>query len=564
MLRSSAEPSVEDHVHATENPFEEHQPQPKSQNQPPPPQQQQQQPSQPQSVSSNGRIPATKPESVQLATFVVETAVLSTGMVRPITFFPIVTNLRSTNSSMYSEPQIPHGPHLSSMDIGVRANRWAESFPAHVDRRYSELVDFRMLLVNQFPTLIVPPLPPKSKFDDLGTFLTNENVLVAQQHTIVRFLREIAMCPEFIYFSLYTPNFFQLPRESFEDWFGTMRSVLEEFRRCNAAIDAHSTRKGGLLGSDSVATFTDGSTKVVRKLLGFIHSWMGGGKEDENVGDNDDHGRRRGHNNNNNNNNNNSTTSNSNAGVGAAAEYPSRQPPASSSSPAANVNVNSQRHSNAAAAVQYWTETLQDLVAHREALAATARPYLSAMEHAVGAVMAMKDVATGLERTAAVLHAAGSVHAGLERVVREASDFTVAAACSIDTQQAKNKREVYERLLFEVAYADAGIDAIDHVLCLWRHLGSLVGEPAAHAKYAAYTQNVSAQLQTFYETRFLRNFRLRMRNMIQRMADTGKHYTTAMEEAMQKTAFATTIQDEECMKYSTEPFSRHSEESSAQ
>ncbi|KAH9597841.1 Phox homologous domain [Trypanosoma melophagium] len=548
MLRSSADPSVEDHAQTTENPFEEHQ---------------QQQQQQQQSVRSNGRTPATKPESAQLATFIVETAVLSTGMVRPITFFPIVVNIRTAGASMYSEPQVPQAPHLGSIDIGVRRNRWAESFPAHVDRRYSELVDFRMLLVYQFPTLIVPPLPPKSKFDDLGTFLTNENVLVAQQHTIVRFLREIAMCPEFIYFSVFTPNFFQLPRESFEDWFASMRSVLDNFRRGNAAIDAHSTRKGGLLGGDSVASFTDGSTKVVRKLVGFIHSWMGGsggGKED-----NDDNDYRRHRQNNTNTTNTSTTTRHSNTAAGTAGENPPRNPPATSSFANPNINTNTNGspslHSTAAKAVQYWMEKLRVLTSYREALAAAAQPYLSAMEHAVGAVVAMKEFAVGLERTSAVLHAAGSVHADLERVVREAGVFTSAAAGAIDTQQAKNKREVYERLLFEVTYADAGIDAIDHVLCLWRHLENLVGEPA-YARYASYTQNVSAQLQNFYETRFLRKFKRRMRNMIQRMAETGRHYATLMEEAMQNTAFAATIRDKEIMQYNTESLSQYGEETS--
>ncbi|EAN92538.1 hypothetical protein, conserved [Trypanosoma cruzi] len=454
-------------------------------------------------------------DTTPLARFVVEAAVLGTGLVRPITFFPIMMTIRSTSSSKYTVPDVPRGPHEKHMDTGIQRGQWAVSSSAQVDRRYSELVEFRTLLAYQFPTMIVPPLPPKSKLENFGTFLTNGNILLTQQRTLVRFLREVAMSPELMYFSMYTPNFFQLPRESFEDWIGIMRAALAEFRRCNSSIDAHSMRKGGLLGSESVAAFTGGSTTVVRKLVGMLHSWMGSG--------------------------------------GESPKAPPKQQQSQRQSVSAVVGAGVL---NATEDLNYWTGQMRFLEEYREALLGAARPYLTVMEQSLEIVVATKEVAEALEKYADAL-GTSSVNKELARVTLEASRFIGEGAIAMDRHQAKKKNEVYERLLFEVSYIDAAMDAIDHVICLWRHRNEVAGEQVG-AEFTIYTSEVSNKLRNFYKNRFLRNFKLRMQSMLHRMTDAECRFAEEVEESMKGTTFARRIQNPKYSEYVHGPSSSSS------
>ncbi|RNF26940.1 uncharacterized protein Tco025E_00806 [Trypanosoma conorhini] len=497
MLLPSADPPLGAASAGSENPFQERQ-------------QEQCTPSQ------TPRTAAMPADTAPLARFVVEAAVLGTGLVRPITFFPILTTIKSTDSSRYAVPDVPKGPHEAQLEQGIQRSQWAASSSAQVDRRYSELVEFRALLAYQFPTMIVPPLPPKSKLENFGTFLTNGNILLTQQRTLVRFLREVAMTPELMYFSVYTPHFFQLPRESFEDWVGIMRAVLAEFRRCNASIDAHSSRKGGLLGSDSVAAFTGGSTKVVRKLVGMLHSWIGGGGSESSP---------------------------------APAPAPQQQQRRRRGQQAAGDAAASAEVPSAVEDVNYWSCEMRFLADYREALLGAARPYLTVMEQSVETVTAAKDVAEALERYADVL-AASSANKALAQVTLEAGRFIGVGATAMDRYQAKRKSEVYERLLFEVSYLDAAMDAIDHVLCLWRYCKELVGEQAS-AAFVAYTGDVSIRLRKFYRQRFLCNLKRRMHNMLHRMAEAERRFAEEVEASMRGTAFAATIQDPKYSEYAS-------------
>ncbi|KEG07156.1 hypothetical protein DQ04_10721010 [Trypanosoma grayi] len=467
---------------------------------------QQQQRQQQQPFSSNSDALSNPSMDVTpLAKFAQEEPTVSGGVVRRIVYFPIVTTIVSTDSSKFPDPAIPIGPHLRSMNIGVSRNRWVQSSVAGMERRYSELVDLRTLLAFQFPTLIVPPLPPKSNLENFGTLLKNEGVIITQQHSIARFLREIAIIPELMYFSVFTPNFFQLPRESFEDWVGSMRATLEEFRHLNTAIDGRSTRRSGLLGSESVTTITDSSTKVVRKLVGILQSWMGGSDEVQRQQQKHSPQRQR--------------------------QQQQQQQP-----------VQGKDYVNTATThVSYWTNEVDFLSRCRTAITETLQPYLTFMQQSLEAVAAQKDVAESLEKYAEAL-AASTDNKELAQLTLEASRFMDSGVLAVDSQQRHNKREVYERLLFEVAYIDAALDAIDHVLCLWSHCSDLVGDPG-HVPLFNYTVEVSKRLREYYETRFLRVFRHRMLNMIQRMVRTGKGYAEKAVTAMQSAAFSTTIKN---------------------
>ncbi|KAG8344144.1 hypothetical protein TRVL_05020 [Trypanosoma vivax] len=444
-----------------------------------------------------------------LASFVVESAHIGSGMVRPITFFPIVTTIKTADAPAFTAPDVPLGPHQQGLNVGIGRNKWMSSTPAQMERRYSELVEFRTLLVYQFPTLIVPPLPPKSKIEDIGTYFTKENILVAQQRVISRFLRELAIMPELLHFSSFTPNFFQLPRESFEDWMPSLRSALEDFRKSCTSIDAYSKRKGGLLGSDRVNTITEGSTKAVRKIVKLFNSWVGGEKE----------------------------------------KAPEPKPAAPAYIPRTSSNTGEPIDSTKY--VTYWNDVTQFLTSYRSALTESMQPYFSHMKHAMETISAIKDVSAALEKYAEVL-GTSSVNSDLASATRQAHELTTANATALESQQARNKREVYERLLFEVSYIDAALDAVDHALSLWLHRNEIVGL-TDNGPLSIYARDVSDKLRRFYENRFLRNFRHRMVNIFHRTTDSERHYAQLAETSMLNTAFAKTIQNPQYLVYSTEP-----------
>lgn len=490
--------------------------------QPEAPQQAKEQP-QPVAVVDSTPPPAPKLNIPTLAKFTVESAVLGAGMIRPITFFPIVTTVRPGDSSAYSVPDVPVAPHMGGTDIGIGRNTWEPSSTAQLDRRYSELVEFRTLLAYQFPTMIIPPLPPKSKFDDFGTFITKENILLAQQHTIARFLREIAILPEVVYFSTYTPNFFQLPREAFEDWVEKMRVLLEDFRVRNAPIVAHSKRKGGILGSERVSTITGSSTKAVRSIVKMFGSWVKGGK-------------------------------------GSQAEAPPPEPapkktaelpkavPFANGSPS-EYPKSSGDTANVVGYLAYWGDVSHYLTTYRDALSAAAPPYFTYMKNSMDNITALKDVADALKAYSDVLHASPA-GGELSCAADQSSELCSNTALAIEKQQSRNKREVYERILFEVTYLDAAIEAVDYVQCLWIHSNEVGG--GSDNAFTAYAKDVSDRLHAYYEERFLTNFRLRMVNVMGRMASYGQQYAQEMESCMVQSAFLRTTQDPKYLAYTAD------------
>lgn len=447
---------------------------------------------------NNKRAAAQAGDKIHLATFSVGMPVLSMGLVRKVTLFPISMKLTSTDSSMCAVPDVPIGPHELGVDTGIRRHQWAQSSSTTVDRRYSELVELRELLVYQFPTMIVPPLPPKSKLDNFATYQQNDNILLTQRHSIVRFLREVAMTPEFMYYSSYIPGFFQLPREVFEDWFSTARQTLLEFRRRNASIDAHTQRRGGggLLGSESVTALTDGSTKVVRKIVGILHAWVGGG--------------------------------------GGGPQKQQKQQQHASAMP--------RNQFKRGEVMAYWNEQMEYLTASRTALLEATRPYLLFIENSLESVAAAKEVAEALAKYAKTL--SGSLeNAKLASLARESREFTLESVAAVEGMHARNKREMYDRMLFEVAYIDAALDAIDHMLCVWRFSAESIGERTGSAGMASYAEDVGSRLREHYERRFLPNFRRRMHCMIGRNVGSGCDCAKSLEERIEKTAFVKTMRD---------------------
>uniref|UniRef100_A0A0A9X5Y0 Sorting nexin-4 n=1 Tax=Lygus hesperus TaxID=30085 RepID=A0A0A9X5Y0_LYGHE len=103
-----------------------------------------------------------------------------------------------------------------------------------VERRYSEVVDLRELLVCQFPTLIIPPLPAKSAVRDVETFLNAGDAIAIQRFNLQFFLKEIAAMPVVMFFSEWTAPFFLDPRDSFEtSTLLRIRAALKAFRTVN-------------------------------------------------------------------------------------------------------------------------------------------------------------------------------------------------------------------------------------------------------------------------------------------------------------------------------------------
>lgn len=202
-----------------------------------------------------------------VAKFRVDAPFKGKQMLRPITYFPIYTEVLVDNDANFTLPDVPaNSPHLRAIYTGIRRNDWTRGNCAMVERRYSEVCDLRELLVYQFPTLILPPLMPKNSVTDMETFFNTVGAIAMQRNNLQFFLREIAAMPAVMFFSEWTTPFFLDPRDSFET--GTlirMRAALRTYRTITSNFHEHSERHRNF-AEDTASKIASTSTRLVRSV----------------------------------------------------------------------------------------------------------------------------------------------------------------------------------------------------------------------------------------------------------------------------------------------------------
>ncbi|KAK7195998.1 PX domain containing protein [Novymonas esmeraldas] len=420
-----------------------------------------------------------------LSRFRIDAAFKGNEMVRPITYFPITTEILVENDASFTVPDIPtNAPHLVGIDIGVRRSDWSRGNSASVDRRYSEVVDLRELLAYQFPSIILPPLPRKNSVSDIETYFSAADAVAAQRHTLQFFLNEIAYMPEIIFFSEWVAPFFLDPRDTFET--GTllrMRAVLRDLRIATHAFHDCSKRHRSFTEytANKIAAT---SSSFVRSVAGFLFS---------SKGDDDASG---------------GGVSGGGGGGGGGAPVPT-------SSSSATYDWTYLPHAAKSDACA-WVRVCEQLTRRQQALKASARSfekYLAALAHMRDAQL---KVAQSFENYEQALRSSTALDA-------LGGDYRLAASM-IDAVSQK-EREYMERrylntcmrLSFEANLIDAVLDAVDVVLGQYQFLSSaqlLNTRDRTHEEALLYTQAVSRALLTDYRDRYRVYYEQRMRNLV--------------------------------------------------
>lgn len=380
-----------------------------------------------------------------------------------------------------------------------------------VERRYSELLELRQLLVLQYPMLVIPPLPLKSTTDNFNTYMQSQAHLCQQMRNIARFVREIGKIPEIVLYNELVPNFFLYPRERLADWMGRIRDQSRALKGANTSLESRRERRhraprsadGGEGGSgsaaastldsveESVANIAAEGSRLVRGMMSSFSSWM------------------------------------STPATGSAAAAAQDQ-----KSLIAAADQRYQQHEQ----VQFWT--------HQEDI--LEKKYIILMD---AADAMMKFIAADDSMNQALLDVAEALH-GFEGILQDAGECfepTKLAVHGVSTLARDNAEihrrdgdrrytQVYEMLLFEAGYLEAMQDSIGYVKCLWRRKLEndldRYARPADVQQYQLYVAFVDDRLKTEVHAGWLKH--------IQRMRQLQRKYIEipldSFREEVQKTS----------------------------
>lgn len=463
--------------------------------------------------SGNGNLASQSlDERRVLVKFRVDAFFKGTEVLRPITYFPICTEVLVDNDGHFTVPDVPQGPHMLHVESGVKRNEWTRGSYSMAERRYSEVLDLRELLVYQFPTIVIPPLPVKNSVKDVETFFGAGDVLMAQRANLQFFLKEISAMPEVMFFSEWVPPFFLDPRDSFETGtLGRMRAALYEMKLANRFLDDLSQRHRGF-ADDAADKIASTSTKLVRSVARFF--WGGGG-DSQRVTPAITNG------------------SNSTSDVTVVAGN------WSSLSPEANADACA------------WERTMALLTGRRRALRKSAKAfegYLAAQNSRVSEQRSVAEAFDGYENTLAESDAFARLGEPCHLAVLMVEEIT-----QKEREFSEGKYlNVCMRLAFETRFIDSVLDSIDRVLCLYRATTHNTYDPRdpAQVAWAQYTAEVSKGLRGDYVKRYKRYYTRRMRNLVlEQITRPSTETATAVERSLENSAFTHLVRDPSFTSY---------------
>lgn len=444
------------------------------------------------SVRSEGRTAAI---ATPFVTFKVQQATQGSEMLKPITYFPIVSELRlpcpheDVLAAMSPFPAAPHQKHCAT-GAGQRRVRWEGDTISTSQRRYSELVEFRNLLVLQFPMLVIPPLAKKSTADNFSTYMQNEALLRQQQRSILRFLREIGKIPEIIYFNDFTPNFFQYPREKFYEWMARIRDVTGVLRGANSSLEEHRPRRKAANSTDgsggstaervdeAVTALATESTKIVKGIVGAVSSWWFPDA----------------------------------SGGSHAASVQNRQDIAARADKAYHDHPQ----------VQFWAKIDDDMFARKAGLVEAAESLMKFIAADDAANQALMDTAEALDQFSMILASSSESFAKSRDAARLCGLLTKDIADVHHPENDHRYTQIYEVLLFEASYLESAIEASQFVRCLWRRkieneLDRFM-KPSDVKEFNVYLDFVHTRLATEVKS-CIRKHHHRMITLVKRNAD---------------------------------------------
>ncbi|CCW69795.1 unnamed protein product [Phytomonas sp. Hart1] len=445
------------------------------------------------------RPPSYRSERKPLAKFSVGKPFKGKEILRPITYFPILVEVLVKNDGEFTTPEVPTGVHPRLIRLGVKRNDWSRPSGATVERRYKELMELREILTYQFPGMIIPPLPDKDGVNHLETYFNAADQMLRQRYNIQFFLSEIAAMPEVMFFSEWVPPFFLDPRETFET--GTLtrlQAALKDLRLVNKTVDLFKRRNCGFVES-TTNKIAKKSTKLVRSIAGLF--WGEGGD-----------------------------------GMG-----PGENPRAQWSVLPRDLQEDAKA----------W-EAIVDVLNHHQGLfkkaAKSFETFLDSTNNwnteQTKAASAMADYGTTLRKAecftqlAEHFHNASSMMSDVAEKERQLAD--------------KRYFNVCLRLRFEYNYIDSVLNAIDHVLSLYRSLASDVYDvkDAFYLSKLQYTTAINEGLMRDYTQRYRRYYIYRMRNLLSdQLVKPTLESISVIEETTQNAPFVCSIKQNDSTNY---------------
>ncbi|CCW64050.1 unnamed protein product [Phytomonas sp. EM1] len=426
-------------------------------------------------------------------------------VLRPITYFPISVEVLVKNDGHFTAPDVPMGSHHRHINMGIKRNEWTRNSCATVERRYKELMELREILMHQFPNIVIPPLPDKDSVNHIETYFNAEDQLSKQRCNMQFFLSEIAAMPEIVFFSEWIPSFFLDARETFEtSTLIRMRATLNEMRLANKTVDQFKQRNCTFV-EYTTNKIAKKSTKIVRSLAGLL--W---GDDAESVVHGVDH--------------------------------------RSSALPSQN---------------ERWSALPMDLQEDAKAWEAIAEVLDRRQGFFRKAAKGFEAFLNSKNNCNAEQIKTASAMMDYEATLRKAECFSQLAehfhnASSMLSDIAEKERQLADkrylnvcmRLRFEYSYIDSVLNAIDHVLSMYRSLASDVYDvkDAFYFNNLKYTRAISEGLMRDYNERYRQYYVQRMRNLLsEQIARPTLELASVIEETMQRAPFLSSIRQNDFM-----------------
>jgi hypothetical protein len=449
---------------------------------------------------------STAPPVQLYAKFKIGEAIFGDEPVKPLTYFPITCELVPVRGDIAVSQSVPlHFRSVPQLGISTARVRF-ESAITTVERRYSELVTYRQLLVTIYPGLTIPALPEKNQMDNLQTYWQNKSGLKQQQRNIGRFLRGIAAMPEIMLFTEFTQPMFQLPRETFMVQTDRMRELLRALKSRTASIEQHRPARQASASASAVGALAAESTRVVRSLVTALGSW-----------------------------------------------YSKATQTSATQSLQARIDDLYLRSSE----VAYWNALEQQLTERKNALLISADTFLAFLAQHAQVSQAIADVGEAMEGFSAVVSEAVpelpqySPAVPETRAVRHAAEMTQSIANSHVSECDKWYTAVYEQIAGEVADIDAMIDSMDFVRCLFRQRYEAEIETSSSNRSDVISNALLTHERLAQDVRYrcMPAYRRRMQQTCKSLAAIALQFAHKEEEQAGKCAFHRMMLGEDYMSF---------------
>eukprot|EP00758_Cryptobia_borreli_P015203 Tbor_TRINITY_DN6001_c3_g1::TRINITY_DN6001_c3_g1_i1::g.11294::m.11294 len=210
---------------------------------------------------------------------------MNNDVVRPICYFAISVIVRRMTYDEERQlpedisdilPVIPYHQNVIPNYDNLRRRYIWEQGENRIERRYSEMVELREYLVLMYPSVLIPPLVPKSRMQHIKSYMSPESHINHMKRRIKCFLDALCNMSEIMLYNPHLPLFFQQgEREYFEEWLEhSFRPFVQTLKSSSGHIEEHRSLycRPAVTNLDTAMSIVNGTSKAIWGAVSFVMS----------------------------------------------------------------------------------------------------------------------------------------------------------------------------------------------------------------------------------------------------------------------------------------------------